>query len=106
MFDLPLTEFNRHANKWQRETGYLSSPSEKYLHPSYARIIGMGRPILGLLLARLRDQPADWFFALRAITGQNPVTDNMAGDMKKMCRAWLKWGEKNGLYPTRADDAG
>jgi hypothetical protein len=91
------TEFKRHERKWKRETRHLSDPAQKYLHPSYARVIGLGWPAVSLILRTLKRQPDDWFYALRAITGANPVTPAMAGDMPLMVRAWIKWGEQRGL---------
>jgi hypothetical protein len=90
-------EFRRHEKKWKRDTRFLSSLSEKYLHPSYARIIGLGRPAIPHILRSLRHEPDDWFYALRAITGSNIVPMSMAGDMKKMTECWLEWGRKRGL---------
>src|ERR1035437_1552311 len=90
-------DFRKYDITWKRKTQFFSSPADKYLHPSDARIIGMGRPAVSLILKSLRRQPADWFYALRAITGANPVTSAMAGDVKKMSEAWIKWGERQGL---------
>jgi hypothetical protein len=90
-------EFKKHEKKWKRETQYFSSPGDKYLHPSYARIIGMGYPAVSLILKSMQRQPADWFYALRAMTGANPVSSAMAGDLRKMTEAWIKWGERQGL---------
>jgi hypothetical protein len=90
-------DFKKHERIWKRDTQYFSSPGDKYLHPSYARIIGMGRPAASLILKSMQRQSADWFYALRAITGANPVTSAMAGDVRKMSEAWIKWGERQGL---------
>jgi hypothetical protein len=78
-------------------TRHLSSPTDRYLHPSYARIIGLGLAAVPLILEAMKRDPDDWFYALRAITGVNPVTAAMAGNMKKMTEAWIRWGENNGF---------
>ena len=91
--DWAAAEFKKHAKKWKRETAHLSSPAEKYLHQSYARIIGLGWPAAAFILKSMTKEMDDWFYALRAITGANPVTASMAGDMRQMTAAWLKWGE-------------
>ena len=90
-------EFKKQEKKWIRETLYSSSLTDKYLHPSYARIIGMGLPVVPLILQSLEKEPNDWFYALRAITGANPVRSKDAGYMQKMSQAWLSWGRKRGL---------
>lgn len=90
-------EFEKHAKKWIRDTQFVSSLTDKYLHPSYARIMGMGRPAVPLILERLQRRPSDWFYALRAMTGENPVKSADAGNVEKMSQAWLDWGREKGL---------
>lgn len=90
-------EFAMHASKWEAETKYISSPSDKFLHPSYARIIGLGFAALPLILRRMQVKRGDWFYALRAITGADPVPSSMAGDVENMTRAWVEWGKKKQL---------
>jgi hypothetical protein len=85
-------KFERLAKEWLEETMFISSPAEKYLHPSYARIIGMGMEAVPLILHQLEKRTGDWFYALRAITGENPVTSDIAGNMPKMRDMWLAWG--------------
>jgi hypothetical protein len=34
---------------------------------------------------------------LNAITGENPIPDDAAGDIDRMTAAWLEWGRANGL---------
>jgi hypothetical protein len=92
-----LAEFEKHERIWKDETQFFSSPAQIYLHPSYARIIGLGWPAVQLILQSLMQEPADWFYALRALTGVDPVPHAAAGDMAEMTRAWLKWGEEHGL---------
>ena len=90
-------EFRKHEKKWKRDTQYTSSLSEKYLHPSYARIISLGWPAVPMILASLQREPDDWFYALRAITGVDPVRATHAGIMPKMSETWLNWGRQRGL---------
>jgi hypothetical protein len=90
-------EFRNHADMWKREMRFVSSLHEKYLHPSYARIIGIGEPAVPLILRSLQREPDDWFYALRAITGDNPVPASAAGNMREMTDAWLQWGRARGL---------
>jgi hypothetical protein len=95
--DLVEAEFGQHEAKWKDDTQYISSLTEKYLHPSYARIIGLGWPAASLILQSLGREPDDWFYALRAITGADPVPSDAAGDMPRMTAAWLDWGKRQGL---------
>ena len=66
------------------------------MHPTYQQIIGMGEPALPLIFQDLRREPDHWFWALGAITGENPVPDAHAGDLDAMTHDWLSWGEAHG----------
>lgn len=50
-----------------------------------------------LILAELQRETDHWFWALEAITGENPVPESDLGDMAASARAWTDWGKKNGL---------
>lgn len=89
--------FKHHCEAWKSDTEYVSSLHEKYLHPSYASIIGMGAQALPYILESMKKEPDDWFYALRSITGDNPVTNDMTGDMRRMTAAWIEWGASRGL---------
>ena len=90
-------EFKKHENKWKRETRHISSPVDKYLHPSYARIIGLGWPAVRYILQSIQRQPGDWFYALRAITDASPVPNSAAGDVRRMTECWVNWGKERGV---------
>lgn len=64
---------------------------------SYQQIIGMGPQVIPLILADLQREPDHWFWALEAITGENPVVQADRGDISAMANAWLEWGEQRGL---------
>jgi hypothetical protein len=66
------------------------------LHPAYQEIIGMGERVVPLLLAELRREPDDWFWALHAITGANPVPAARGGSLPAMAEAWIQWGVEKG----------
>jgi hypothetical protein len=89
--------FLEHANKWERETGYLSSVTKRVMHPSYQAIIGMGGDVVPFLLRDLQQNRRDWFWALTAITQVNPISPEDAGKVEQMAKAWLNWGKEKGL---------
>jgi hypothetical protein len=84
------------AKTWQEETRYLSSVHDMVLHPAYQQIIGMGREALPFLFQELKRQPDHWFWALQAITGEDPVPPEEKGNLEAMARRWLRWGAANG----------
>ena len=88
--------FSELVERWRAETAFLSSVNELVLHPAYQRIIGLGPAAVPLLLSELQRQPDHWFWALHAITGENPVPATDAGNVQKMADAWLKWGKERG----------
>ncbi|HWO23667.1 MAG TPA: hypothetical protein VNO30_33225 [Kofleriaceae bacterium] len=89
--------FNELRDSWRNETAHLSSMTARVLHPSYQRIIGLGPRVLPLLLAELRDRPAQWTWALRAIAGEDPVSPEAKGALRKERDAWLHWGRQRGM---------
>jgi len=89
--------FKELAGQWRADTKLLGTVRQKARHPAYQQIIGMGVPALPLILEDLQEHPlTDWFWALNAITGANPITAAIAGDMEAMAAAWITWGKKAG----------
>ncbi len=88
--------FNELAGDWRRETAIHSSITKKAMNRNYQRIIGLGHRVVPLILNELRRSPADWFWALSAITGQNPISPEDAGNLEKMTEAWLRLGRRRG----------
>jgi len=95
-YELPSTKFARLSETWKKETEYLSKIKKKISHPAYQEIILMGEDAIPLILGDLKKDPADWFFALAQITGENPIPDSSAGNVKEMAEAWLQWGRNKG----------
>ena len=90
-------KFQRLLLAWKADTRFESSMTKKLMHPAYQQIIGMGESVLEILIAELRTKPDYWFWALRAITGEDPVPDCDRGSLTKMTAAWLKWADAKGL---------
>ncbi len=88
--------FAKLTDEWRRETHFLSSTTAIATHPAYQRIIGMGPQVVPLILTEMQKEPGHWFWALVALTGENPVPPADQGRMTAMTDAWLKWGRENG----------
>src|ERR1700687_2113157 len=58
--------FHTLAERWKKDTAHHSNIAQKALHPAYQEIIGMGEGAVSLLLAELKRDPDDWFWALHA----------------------------------------
>ena len=84
--------------KWEAETAMLSSVTEKAMHPAYQQIIGMGPTAIPLILSEMKKELGHWFWALKSITGEDPVPPEQRGKIKKMTEAWLRWGREKGYH--------
>ena len=88
--------FTELAEQWELETVFLSHSNRAAEHPAHMEIISMGEPVVPLILERMREERGHWFFALRAITGADPVNPADRGKIAVMQDSWLEWGEVNG----------
>jgi hypothetical protein len=88
--------FGRLAEKWKSERGPTSSITQMAMHPAYQEIIGMGLAAIPFLLRELEQAPDHWFWALKSITGIDPVPEEDRGNLTLMTRDWLTWARKQG----------
>lgn len=93
--DDPLTKFNRLKTEWEAETAHFSSITKIAMHSAYQQIIGMGQVAIPLILSEMDKKPDHWFWALRSITGEDPVLPEHKGRLKQMTEDWLKWGKEH-----------
>lgn len=87
------------AARWHDETAVLSSVSQMAMHPAYQEVIGMGQTAVPLILRELQKKPDHWFWALRAITGEDPIGLEERGKVRAMAAAWIQWGTGHGHLP-------
>ncbi len=88
--------FEELADQWERETFFLSRSDRTIAHPIHQEIIDLGRPVVPLILERMRSQGGHWFEALQQITGEDPVSPADFGNIAAMQNSWLQWGEDLG----------
>jgi len=84
------------TRQWKRETINLSSMDRICMNDAYQSIIGLGPDAVPLIFAALEQEADWWFWALRAITRSDPVTDDMRGNLMTIREAWLNWGREHG----------
>ena len=89
--------FRALREEWEEQVTFVSSTTARCMAEAYQKIIGLGAPVLPLLLADLRDRGGDWFWALKAISGSDPVPVENRGRWDEMRDAWLAWGRRQGL---------
>lgn len=90
------TTFYQLVEQWKTETRGISSTEQLSLHPAYQQIIGMGPNVIPLLLRELENNSGRWFWALKSISREEPVTPEQRGKTKEMIAAWLNWGREKG----------
>jgi len=84
---------------WEADTATLSSTTAIAMHPAYQQIIGIGPEAIPLILQELGRKPGHWFWALKSITGEDPVLPEHRGQIEKMTESWLQWGAQEGYLP-------
>jgi hypothetical protein len=84
------------AAKWREDTQFHSSPKILFDHPAYQEIIGFGSAVLPLMFKDLEVTGSFWFWALKAITNENPVPHADGGDIPRVTEHWLNWGRERG----------
>ena len=89
--------FRELRDDWKSKTRHLSNTAQIALVFSYQKIIGMGPDVVPLILSELEKEPDHWFWALEAITDENPVAESDAGDVEASARVWVQWGRDKGL---------
>ncbi len=89
--------FTQLAREWEDATRCTSSLTEMVIHPAYQRIIGLGPAALPMIFRELSRNPDHWFWALTAITGEDPVPPAARGKLSEMAEAWLQWGTTRGF---------
>jgi|RifCSP16_1_1023843.scaffolds.fasta_scaffold15785_4 hypothetical protein len=92
----PLARFLTLKLRWEAETGFLSSITDIVMHPAYQQIIGMGPAAVPLILSEMKKLRGHWFWALKSITGEDPIMPEHRGNLKKMTDDWLRWGKEQG----------
>src|SRR5580658_1570612 len=78
------------VQQWKQERDpYTSRPEQWAMCWPYQKIIAMGPPAVPLILEELRASPDHWFWALCALTGEDPVPPQSRGVLSKMTEAWI-----------------
>ncbi len=97
--DVAKTWFDKHADRWEKETAIHSAPGATYLQRDYMAIIRKGTEnpecFIPLILNRIAAHGGDWFFALEQITGENPAKE--CEDYDDALKAWNEWAKAHGM---------
>jgi hypothetical protein len=86
--------FRALVDQWRTETQCITSDTDIAGNFAYQQIIGMGEHALKLIFRELQEHGGRWFWALRAITRENPVNPEDRGDVRRMTESWLEWARQ------------
>lgn len=90
--------FLRLVRQWKREKFFKSSSVDIAMNDSYQQIIGMGKDIIPLILKEYARELDHWAWALKAITGFNPVPRDVWGNLELEREYWFTWAIFNGYH--------
>lgn len=90
-------KFIRLRDEWKSQARHEPSTMKIVMLPAYQKIIGMGMDALPFLLRELENNLDNWFWALMAITDEDPVPQDARGDGQAMANAWLTWARGQGI---------
>jgi hypothetical protein len=95
------TFFKLLADNWKVETKYLSVMQQVVKHPAYQKIMEMGSMAVPLILREIQNGETDynWDYALRKITGENPVKKGRY-NYEEINKDWLEWGKRKSILDT------
>lgn len=88
--------FKKLAESWHKDTDHHSFSYLITSHEAYLKIIGMGTTAIPFILRDLKERGGNWYVALRALSGQDPVPLESKGNVPLMKKSWLRWGCDNG----------
>ena len=91
-----VEKFMHLVAEWKATRNQLNSGIEMFTNPPYQQIIGMGQEAVPLILKEVEKNLDHWFWALKAITGKDPVPPAHRGRLKLMARDWLNWAKIQG----------
>jgi hypothetical protein len=98
--------FRQLATEWNREAGKISNPVKLFMHKKYQQIIGLGPQAVPFMMQDIADGKGNWYWAIAAITREDPIRPEDAGDMAKIRMAWIAWGKERGYLDASEGKSG
>lgn len=91
------------SSLWHATMGASSDPRVLMDNPHYRAIVAYGRPAIPFILAALRRENSLLVWSLPDITGENPVREDSAGNIRKMNEDWQRWWREQNNPPPRGN---
>lgn len=91
--------FEAKTREWFEDTQWQSSIASMCAHHQFNNLVGMGEPILPLILEKMAagDLHVHWFPLLKTISREDPVPLHARGFITEMANSWLSWGKQKNL---------
>ena len=89
-------EFSRLSHLWREETMGYALRSRAVAHPAHQQIVDLGERVIPWMLDEFAADKGDWFAALHALTGANPIPEEDRGYIARMRADWVEWGREAG----------
>lgn len=83
------------VEKWQNETIFMSSPEDIRNVESFTEIVRYGWMSVPYIIEEIGQRPSLLFMALNEITGEDPISDAIRGNVDLMTGAWIAWFQKS-----------
>lgn len=82
---------------WRNETAFMSSPADMRNVESYKTIVGFEWMAVPFIIDEISRRPSLLLMALGDITGVDPISDSIRGNVDLMTGAWVAWYQKSKL---------
>lgn len=86
--------FDELRAQWIAATAGAASATERFKHPAYQQIIGLGQPAVAILVDELRSRPDHWFWALSCIVGFDAAEGSTT--IGAAAERWIAWAVETG----------
>jgi hypothetical protein len=74
--------------EYKKQTATLSAVHQIVKLPAYQELINLGMLCMPYILEDMEQNGTDWHVALATITGDNPITEEIAGRIPEMVQRW------------------
>lgn len=81
--------FNDAYARWEQRTKFYSFSHQIIEDTDFQRIIAIGKPVVPLIIEKLREQPSPIVWALNLIY-QEKISNNPQTTIEDACKLWIK----------------
>jgi hypothetical protein len=79
---------------WLSDTELMSSIDDMLNTDSYKELIAYGKDAIPKIIESLSASPSLLGMAAAEIVGENPITEEIRGDVRAMTGAWIGWYQR------------